>query len=78
MVDEKLADDVCWVTVVATGYGDPRRRPARRSGPLEEPVGEPRVERRVAPSRSTGARDRSREPITSGLDLDVPEFVPRR
>ena len=51
MVDEKL-DDAVWVTVVATGYGEQRRRPA-----LEEPRGEPRVAR-------TGARDqpKSSEP----------------
>jgi cell division protein FtsZ len=45
MVDEKL-DDVVWVTVVATGYGDPPRRAS-----LREPEGEPRV------SRSTPARE---------------------
>jgi cell division protein FtsZ len=43
MVDENLEDQV-WVTVVATRYGGapPRRR-------LEEPAGEPRVERRLRP-----------------------------
>jgi cell division protein FtsZ len=75
MVDDKLEDQV-WVTVVATGFGEPRRRrrdeepraararqeePPRRE--LREPVGEPRVSR-VA-RRSTA-------------DLDVPEFIPRR
>src|SRR3712207_8348528 len=30
MVDEKLADDACWVAVVATGY--PHARPNRQSG----------------------------------------------
>jgi cell division protein FtsZ len=73
MVDEKLTDQI-WVTVIATGYGD---EPARRrdrirdraedrdSRPsLREPVGEPRV------SRS--------RPRSSVLDLDVPEFIPRR
>ena len=75
MVDEKLTDQI-WVTVIATGYGDepPRRRERvrdragdRDSGPgpsLREPSGEPRVSR-VRP-RSTV------------LDLDVPEFIPRR
>ena len=71
MVDEKLADQV-WVTVIATGYGDerPRRRELVRERareprpPLREPAGEPRVSR---------ARPRS-----SVLDLDVPEFIPRR
>jgi cell division protein FtsZ len=71
MVDEKLTDNV-WVTVIATGYGDGRprmREPARAEvredrGALREPVGEPRVSR---------VRQRS-----STLDLDVPEFIPRR
>jgi cell division protein FtsZ len=74
MVDEKL-DDQVWITVVATGYGDrkPRRddrEPRRdeigrasRPGALREPAGEPRV-----------SRVRSRSP----LELDVPEFIPRR
>ncbi len=88
MVDEKLEDQV-WVTVVATGFGDkPRRRgdedpfaahprvderpsqrpaePAPRRPPreqtLREPAGEPRVSRVRRPA----------------LDLDVPEFIPRR
>ena len=74
MVDEKL-DDQVWVTVVATGYGEPRRRRreeqsfgARTDGlddparGFREPVGEPRVSR---------ARRSARE-------LDVPEFIPRR
>jgi cell division protein FtsZ len=72
MLDEKL-DDQVWVTVVATGYGD--RRPRRDAAPtmersrpgrpreLREPVGEPRV---------------SRVRRESVLDLDVPEFIPRR
>jgi len=69
MVDEKLADDTCWVTVVATGYGERRARPSR--APLmEEPAGEPRVER-----RTPSYRDR---PRTRDLELDVPEFLPRR
>jgi cell division protein FtsZ len=43
MIDEKITDE-CWVTVVATGYGD---RPTHRStaGRLREPAGEPRVRR---------------------------------
>src|SRR6195256_3867341 len=76
MVDEKL-DDQVWVTVVATGYGDARRpqreveRPSERRERAErrsfrEPAGEPRVSR---------VRDRERSPA---LDLDVPEFIPRR
>jgi cell division protein FtsZ len=73
MVDEKL-DDQVWVTVVATGFGEPR--PRRRDEepfasrqrvedeprrPLREPAGEPRVSR-----------------VRRGVDLDVPEFIPRR
>jgi cell division protein FtsZ len=71
MVDERLTDNV-WVTVIATGYGDGRprsRQPARAEAgedvrQLREPVGEPRVSR---------VRQRA-----STLDLDVPEFIPRR
>jgi cell division protein FtsZ len=75
MVDEKLGDNV-WVTVIATGYGDVRSRSrqsartdsreAAREGrsALREPAGEPRVSR---------VRQRS-----NTLDLDVPEFIPRR
>jgi cell division protein FtsZ len=78
MVDEKLTDQI-WVTVIATGYGEerPRRRERVRDGEawesrpsaserpsLREPSGEPRVSR---------VRQRS-----SVLDLDVPEFIPRR
>jgi cell division protein FtsZ len=71
MLDDKLEDQV-WVTVVATGYGDsklrraerePRREEAARPRSLREPAGEPRV-----------SRVRSRSP----LELDVPEFIPRR
>jgi cell division protein FtsZ len=77
MLDEKL-DDQVWVTVVATGYGEPRasRRPlealaggASRPASRErepEPAGEPRVSR---------LRERSPRPA---VELDVPEFIPRR
>jgi cell division protein FtsZ len=60
MIDEKVNEE-CWVTVVATGYGD---RPSRRSGAREfrEPAGEPRVRR-------------NRDPDL-GFELEVPEFVP--
>ncbi len=75
LVDDKL-DDQVWVTVVATGYGDARARRRERPGAgereslesgsaLREPQGEPRV-----------ARMRRRP--SSALDLDVPEFIPRR
>jgi cell division protein FtsZ len=67
MVDEKL-DDQIWVTVVATGYSDgrrPRRSVEERpAATLREPAGEPRVSR----VRRSG----------SVMDLDVPEFIPRR
>jgi len=74
--DDKL-DDQVWVTVVATGFGTPRarRREAERPGlsernglesrsSLREPRGEPRVSR----VRRSG----------SPIELDVPEFIPRR
>ena len=74
MVDEKL-DDQVWVTVVATGFGEPRRPPREevpfatrsrvedeRRRPLREPAGEPRVSR----------------VRRGGAELDVPEFMPRR
>jgi cell division protein FtsZ len=78
MVDEKL-DDQVWVTVVATGYGDNGRR--RSLSRLDEPAGEPRVQRT---SPAGGAR-RDRLAVGSprrggrGADeLDVPEFIPSR
>jgi cell division protein FtsZ len=73
MVDETLEDQV-WVTVVATGYEDGSRRSARRA--LEEPAGEPRIERRPrAPERD---RDRSERTRRIGAnELEVPEFMPR-
>jgi cell division protein FtsZ len=82
MVDDKL-DEQVWVTVVATGFGTGRvrrqeserpagdrrdRRSEQRSSDdrvsLREPRGEPRVSRRARRS--------------SGGELDVPEFIPRR
>ena len=69
MVDDKLEDHV-WVTVIATGYGDGRPRLRERAGDsrqtLHEPAGEPRVSR--ARPRTSG----------SPMELDVPEFIPRR
>jgi cell division protein FtsZ len=73
MVDEKL-DDQVWVTVVATGYGEPRpqRRELQRPGAgeelrsLREPAGVPRVSR-ARPLERAGS-----------LELEVPEFIPRR
>jgi cell division protein FtsZ len=67
MLDEKLEDQV-WVTVVATGYGDGLPRPRKR---LEEPKGEPRVQRTGPPPRPHG-----RNGLSVG-ELDVPEFIPR-
>jgi cell division protein FtsZ len=62
MIDEKISDE-CWVTVVATGYGD---RPTRRtrSSDFREPVGEPRVRRGAGSELSA--------------DFEIPEFVPQR
>jgi cell division protein FtsZ len=68
MVDEKLAEDQVWVTVVATGYGD--KKPARRDderASFREPAGEPRVSR-------IGRTEQRRE---RGIDVDVPEYIPR-
>jgi cell division protein FtsZ len=75
MVDEKLEDQV-WVTVVATGY-DSERRDSRNAGRgrLEEPTGEPRVQRTDRAQGGAGRRERR-----GGLavdELDVPEFMPR-
>ncbi len=71
MVDERL-DDQVWVTVVATGFGGPGGRPPRPR--LEEPAGEPRVQRRQS-ARDPAPPRRSHLGVT---ELDVPEFVPRR
>ncbi len=87
MVDETLEDQV-WVTVVATRYGG--SPPAKR---LQEPMGEPRVERRPRPPAPVyrgperddhrhRAPEREPEPVRSGgglrvTELDVPEFIPR-
>ena len=83
MVDEKL-DDQVWVTVVATGYGDARRRRKSARDPRDAAArrraarGEPRVRR----SRAAGLRARR---TLSGvgdpgrrLRLEVPEFMPTR
>jgi cell division protein FtsZ len=77
MVDAKLEDQV-WVTVVATGFND-RSGPVRRR--LEEPVGEPRVQRRSAPapvSQAPAPRSSGRRGGLSVVELEVPEFIPRR
>ncbi len=70
MVDEKLSDDTVWITVVATGYSEPRAprvRDANRGPGMTEPrpSGEPRITR--ASERQSFA----------GASVDVPEFIPR-
>jgi cell division protein FtsZ len=72
MVDEKL-DDQVWVTVVATGYGDEGRR--KSLGRMQEPAGEPRIQR-VSASRAAHAAPR-RAALASD-ELEVPEFIPNR
>ena len=73
MVDDKL-DDQVWVTVVATGHGNgkPRSRQSFEPGAVREQraaISEPRGEPRVS---------RVRRSSESSLELDVPEFIPRR
>jgi cell division protein FtsZ len=78
MVDEKL-DDQVWVTVVATGYEPDGRRSSRP--PLEEPAGEPRVERRTPPSHRGRSHDWEASDETSSRpvrEMEIPEFLPRR
>jgi cell division protein FtsZ len=66
MLDEKLEDEV-WITVVATGYGEkPTSRHEPSLGSLREPIGEPRITRRREPSR-----------VGTGVDVEVPEYIPR-
>ncbi len=71
MVDEKLEDEV-WITVVATGFGPESERRQRR--PMEEPVGELRVQRRQREPARSGSRSGSSLGVS---ELDVPEFLPR-
>jgi len=68
MVDEKL-DDQVWVTVVATGYGENGRR--RSVARMQEPDGEPRIERRAGATHRPARRRTADE-------LEVPEFIPNR
>jgi cell division protein FtsZ len=72
MVDEKLGEQV-WVTVVATGYDEPRDTRSSGRGRLQEPAGEPRVQRAAGGSSTRGARRGS----LAVDELDVPEFMPR-
>ncbi|MEA2377393.1 MAG: cell division protein FtsZ [Thermoleophilaceae bacterium] len=70
MVDEKV-EDQCWVTVVATGYGD---RPQHRATPR----GDSRESRIPADAEPRVRRGRERERDEGVLaDIDVPEFIPR-
>ena len=65
MVDEKISDE-CWVTVVATGYGDrPDAAAAAPTAPFREPAGR-------------AARAPQRRARTSPEDFEVPEFVPQQ
>jgi cell division protein FtsZ len=81
MVDDKLDGEV-WVTVVATGFGEPRARRRERAEPgtsavVREPHGEPRV-RRVREPVAAAERPAARQRLVSAkLDMDVPEFIPR-
>jgi cell division protein FtsZ len=75
MLDEKLEEQV-WVTVVATGYvnGRAARRESERSGGRERPgAPEPRPSLREPRGEPRVSRVR-RAP----MELDVPEFIPRR
>jgi cell division protein FtsZ len=65
MLDEKLEDEV-WITVVATGYGD-EKPPRREREGFREPAGEPRVTRAREPVRAA----------SRGIDVEVPEFIPK-
>jgi cell division protein FtsZ len=83
MVDEKLEDQV-WVTVVATGFGDqPRRRREEDPFAAHPRVDERPTQRPADPEPRRALREPSGEPRVSrvrrpALDLDVPEFIPRR
>ena len=81
MVDEQLGDQV-WVTVVATGYGEAPKG-GRDQGRFREPAGEPRVSRMAEPRASRVPEPqtpRAPEPARrrSMVDVDIPEFLPRR
>jgi cell division protein FtsZ len=78
MVDDKLEDQV-WITVVATGFGhQPRRRnredPFSAAPRLEDPL-QDRARRRREPEEPRVTRNR---PSRQAVELDVPEFIPRR
>ncbi len=69
MVDDKL-DDQVWVTVVATGFAEDRRRPAAR---LNEPAA---GELKVARAAPAGPPRPSRRGGLAVDELEVPEFIP--
>ena len=83
MVDDKLVDEV-WVTVVATGYGD---APAFRAEPGSSRTREREpttLAARRADHEPRVTRAREETQVLSppggggnGLDIDVPEFMPR-
>jgi cell division protein FtsZ len=84
MVDESLGDDTVWVTVVATRYGEPRPRAIdREMERASERITTARE--RASDSQAESSRERIRlsdrreRPVrSSSMDLDVPEFMPRR
>ena len=68
MVDEKLGDDQVWVTVVATGYGEPRprQRQTERPGTSERPrvtIGGDAGERRSSGERIRLSDGEARRPL---------------
>ncbi len=82
MVDEKVVDEV-WITVVATGYGEPASasaepqfvpRPARVGGARSVALGAREADREPRVVRSPRSGDGALVPV----DLDIPEFIPRR
>ncbi len=70
MLDEKLEDEV-WITVVATGYGEKPslRRPRSGSGRC--------ASRSAIRGRAAGTPSASPRAVGRGVDVDVPEFIPR-
>jgi cell division protein FtsZ len=81
MVDDKLEDQV-WVTVVATGFGDPPYR-RREADPFAAPQSQSRPPVGGDRGRERSLREPVGEPRVSRVrrpapDLDVPEFMPRR
>jgi cell division protein FtsZ len=70
MVDEKVEDQV-WVTVVATGYGD-------RSAPRRERKPDPAAADHEPSVRRTREKVGAASSGGGDLDIDVPEFMPKR